>query len=48
MPYLKIKHNTVLVLDPNYLNSVKSGFKTGQDWKAFYANVEDAKALSKQ
>ena len=51
IPCLTWRSNTTLcwyLILHNYLNSVKSGFKTGQDWKAFYANAEDAKALSKQ
>ena len=42
MSYLKVKHNSRLVLDPTYPDINTKYFKTDQDWVAFYGDVEEA------
>ena len=36
MSYLKIKHNSRLVLDPTYPDITHSEFKSDQGWTSFY------------
>ena len=42
MSYLKIKHNSRLVLDPSYATIEYRKFKQDEDWTAFYGDVEEA------
>ena len=46
MSYLKIKHNSYLVLDPTYPDITHSEFKSDQDWNSFYGNGKEAKPLN--
>ena len=40
--YLRIKHNSMLILDPTYPVINYCDFRDREDWKAFYDNVEEA------
>ena len=42
MAYLKVKHNSRLVLDPSYPDIDMSEFKENQEWKDFYGDVKEA------
>ena len=42
MSYLKIKHNSMLILDPTFPEIKYNDFKDREDWKAFYGDVEEA------
>ena len=42
MLYLKVKHNSMLVLDPTYPDIRVDAFKTEHDWTPFYGDVEEA------
>jgi hypothetical protein len=42
MSYLKVKHNSRLVLDPSYPEIDVSEFKMKRDWVEFYGEVEEA------
>ena len=46
MSYLKIKHNSRLVLDPSYSGIDMSEFKSNEDWAPFYGYVQEAKPLN--
>ena len=46
MSYLKVKHNSLLVLDPTYPEVNKSDFRENEDWRAFYGDVKEAKPLN--
>ena len=46
MSYLKIKHNSRLVLDPNYPGIDISDFKYNENWAPFYGDVQEAKPLN--
>ena len=45
MSYLRIKHNSRLVLDPNYPGIGMSDFKSNENWAPFYGDVQEAKFL---
>ena len=38
--YLKIKHNSRMVLDPSYPGIDTSDFKSNENWAPFYGNVQ--------
>ena len=40
MSYLRLKHNSMLVLDPSYPGVNQDEFKSEENWKAFYGDVE--------
>ena len=40
--YLKIKHNSMFVLGPTYPHVDIDEFKTNQDCRAFYGDIEEA------
>ena len=42
MSYLKVKHNSRLVLDPTYAPVEYKEFKLNQDWTQFYGDAEEA------
>ena len=42
MSYLKIEHNSRLVLDPSYASIAYSKFKSDEDWTEFYGDVKEA------
>ena len=42
MSYLKVKHNSRLVLDPSYPDIDISEFEMDRDWVNFYGEVEEA------
>ena len=42
MSYLKIKHNSMLVLGPTYTDIDIDQFQTEHDWTPFYSDVEEA------
>ena len=44
--YLKIKHNSRLVLDPSYPGIDMSEFKSNENWTPFYGGVQDSKPLN--
>ena len=46
MSYLKIKHNSRLVLDPSYPGIDMSEFKSNKNWAPFYGDVQEAKPLN--
>ena len=46
MKYLKIKHNSRLVLDPSYPGINISEFKCNENWAPFYGDVQEAKPLN--
>ena len=46
IPYLKIKHNSRLVLDPSYPGIDMSEFKSNDIWAPFYGDVQEAKPLN--
>ena len=43
MSYLRIKHNSRLVLDPSYSDIEISELKSDDNWTAFYGDSEEAK-----
>jgi hypothetical protein len=42
LPYLKKKHNRVIVLDPTYPDIDLRQFNDGVDWKNIYGDIEEA------
>ena len=46
MSYLKIKHNSRLVLDPSYPGIDMSEFRSNENWAPFYGDVQEAKPLN--
>ena len=46
MSYLKIKHNSKLVLDTSYPGVDMSKFKYNENWAPFYGDVQEAKSLN--
>ena len=46
MSYLKIKHNSRLVLDTSYPGIDMSEFKSNENWAPFYGCVQEAKTLN--
>ena len=46
MYYLKIKHNSRLVLDPSYPGIDMSEFKSNENWAPFYGDVQEEKTLN--
>jgi hypothetical protein len=42
MAYLRVKHNSRLVLDPTYAGIDYAQFNVDADWHAFYGDVEEA------
>ena len=46
MSYLKIKHNSRLVLDPSYPGVNMSEFNSNDNWAPFYGDVWEAKPLN--
>ena len=42
MAYLKVKHNSMLALDPTYPHVNIDKFNTNVEWRAFYGDVEEA------
>ena len=46
MSYLKIKHNSRLVLDTSYPGIDISEFKSNENWAFFYGDVQEAKPLN--
>ena len=46
MSYLKIKHNSRLVLDPTYPGIDMSEFKSNENCAPFYGGVQEAKPLN--
>ena len=42
MSYLRVKHNSRLVLDPTYANIDLAEFNDKADWHAFYGDVKEA------
>ena len=46
MSYLKIKHNSRLVLEPSYPGIDISDFKSNENWTPFYGDVQEAKPLN--
>ena len=46
MSYLRIKHNSRLVLDPSYPNIDYASFWQKENWTAFYGDVEEAPPLN--
>ena len=46
MSYLKIKHNSRLVLDPSYPGIEISDFKSNENWAPFFGDVQEAKPLN--
>ena len=46
MSYLKIKHNSRLVLDTSYPGIDMSEFKSNENWASFYGYVKEAKPLN--
>ena len=42
MSYLRVKHNSRIVLDPTYPDINKSQFESDEDWTEFYGDVEEA------
>ena len=42
MSYLRVKHNSRLVLDPSYPDINMSEFHGERDWTEFYGDVEEA------
>ena len=42
MSYLRVKHNSRLVLDPTYAEIDYGEFNVHADWHAFYGDVEEA------
>ena len=42
MSYLRVKHNSRLVLDPSYAEIDYAEFNVDADWHAFYGDVEEA------
>ena len=46
MSYLKVKHNSRLVLDPSYPGIDMSDFKSNENWAPFYGDVQEAKPLN--
>ena len=46
MSYLKIKHNSRLVLDPSYPGIDMSEFNSNENWAPFYGDVQEAKPLN--
>ena len=46
MSYLKIKHNSRLVLDPSYPGIDMSEFNSNDKWEPFYGGVQEAKPLN--
>ena len=43
MCYLRVKHSSMLILDPTYpgINYCDFNFRDREDWKAFYGDVEE-------
>ena len=46
MSYLKIKHNSSLVLDPSYPGIDMSEFNSNENWAPLYGDVQEAKPLN--
>ena len=46
MSYLKIKHNSKLVLDTSYPGVDMSKFKYNENWAPFYGDVQEDKPLN--
>ena len=46
MSYLKVKHDSHLILDLTYAEIDRSGFKEDGNWTAFYGDIEEAKPLN--
>ena len=46
MSYLRIKHNSMLMLDPTYPDINYCDFRDREDLKAFYGDVEEALPLN--
>ena len=46
MYYLKIKHNSRLVLDPSYPGIDMPEFKSNENWASLYGDVQEAKPLN--
>ena len=46
MSYLKIKHDSRLVLDPSYFGIDMSEFKSNEHWAPFYGDIQEAKLLN--
>ena len=42
MSYLRLKHNLMLVLDLSYPGVNQDEFKSEENWKALYGDVEEA------
>ena len=42
MSYLRVKHNSRMVLDPTYPKIDRGQFKFDRDWTDFYGDVEEA------
>ncbi len=45
MSYLKIKHNSRIILDPTYATVNYDSFKANENWTAFYGDAEEALPL---
>ena len=41
--YLRIMHNSLLVLDPSYADITLSEFKSDKNWNAFYRDAKEEK-----
>ena len=46
MSYLKINHNSRLVLGPSYPGTDMPEFKSNDNWAPFYGGVQEAKPLN--
>ena len=46
MSYSKIKHNSMLVLDPSYPRIDMSKFKSNENWAPFYGDVQEATPMN--
>ena len=42
MSYLRLKRNSMLVLDPSYSGVNRDEFKSNENWTAFYGDAEEA------
>ena len=42
MSYLRLKHNSMLVLNTSYPSVNQDEFKSEENWKACYGDVEEA------
>ena len=46
MSYLRVKHNSMLILNPSCPDINYCDFRDREDWKAFYGDVEEALPLN--